>query len=108
MAEPVPPSRAFRRLAWVVLLVLVAVVGQSAAVAASLSGRVVGASDGDTIAVVDANRAQSRVRLAGIDASERGQAFGQRSRQHLSRLCFGRGVLEKRVGPGLIRPPSRL
>ena len=93
MAEPVPPSRALRRLAGLVLPVLVAVVGQSAAIAASLSGKVVGVSDGDTITVVDANRAQSRVRLAGIDAPERGQAFGQRSRQHLARLCFGREVL---------------
>ena len=36
--------------------------------AETLSGRVVGIADGDTITVLDANRQQHKIRLAGIDA----------------------------------------
>jgi endonuclease YncB( thermonuclease family) len=61
-------------------------------VAATLTGRVVGVHDGDTIKVLDANRQQHKIRLAGIDAPESRQAFGTRSRQNLSSLVFGKNV----------------
>ena len=48
--------------------------------AATLSGTVVGVSDGDTITVLDANREQHKIRVAGIDAPEKAQPFGQRSK----------------------------
>lgn len=58
--------------------------------APSISARVVGVSDGDTLTVqVDGGR-QARVRLADVDAPEKGQDFGQASKAALSRLCFGR------------------
>jgi endonuclease YncB( thermonuclease family) len=38
------------------------------------------------------------VRLSWIDAPEKSQAFGQRSKQHLSELVFGRDVREIRLG----------
>lgn len=38
--------------------------------AATLSGTVVGVSDGDTITVLDANREQYKIRVAGIDAPD--------------------------------------
>lgn len=57
-----------------------------------LIGRVVGVSDGDTITVLDENKQQHRIRVAGIDAPEKKQAFGQRSKEHLSSLVFGREV----------------
>ena len=38
--------------------------------AATLSGTVVGVSDGDTITVLDANREQHKIRVAGIDAPD--------------------------------------
>jgi endonuclease YncB( thermonuclease family) len=47
-------------------------------------------ADGDTITLLDSNRQQHRIRLAGIDAPERAQPFGQRSKQHLSELAFGK------------------
>ncbi len=58
----------------------------------AIQGRVVGVSDGDTITVLDANHQQHKIRLSGIDAPEKAQPFGQRSKQNLSRLVFGRDV----------------
>jgi endonuclease YncB( thermonuclease family) len=51
---------------------------------------VVGVADGDTITLLDSNRQRHRIRLAGIDAPEKGQPFGLRSKQHLSELAFGK------------------
>jgi len=76
------------RVAWAAVLVL----ALTAAEAATLSGRVVGVHDGDTITVLDANRTQYKIRLAGIDAPESKQAFGNRSKQNLSDLVFGKDV----------------
>jgi endonuclease YncB( thermonuclease family) len=53
-------------------------------------GKVVGVVDGDTLTLLDEADRQRRIRLAGIDAPERGQAFGQASKRHLSHLAFGR------------------
>ncbi len=53
---------------------------------------VVGVTDGDTLKVRCAEAGgyrQLSVRLAEIDAPEKGQAFGQRSKLSLSTLCFG-------------------
>ena len=52
----------------------------------------VGVSDGDTVTVLDAMQAQHRVRLAGIDAPEKAQPYGDASKRHLSRLVFGESV----------------
>lgn len=61
--------------------------------AATLRGEVVGLSDGDTLTVLDSERHPHRVRLVGIDAPEKRQAFGERSRQHLSELVFRQEVV---------------
>jgi endonuclease YncB( thermonuclease family) len=60
--------------------------------AETLTGTVVGVADGDTITVLDANREQHKIRLAGIDAPEKAQPFGQRSKENLSRLVFDKDV----------------
>lgn len=59
--------------------------------AATLEGKVVGISDGDTITVL-VDRGEVKVRVAGIDAPEKKQPFGQRSKQHLSDCAFGKSV----------------
>jgi endonuclease YncB( thermonuclease family) len=58
----------------------------------TITGKVVGVSDGDTITVLDGSKRQHKVRLEGIDAPESAQAFGQKSKQSLSDLVFGRIV----------------
>jgi micrococcal nuclease len=61
--------------------------------AETLTGRVVGIADGDTITVLDANRQQHKIRLAGIDAPEKAQPFGDRSKQNLATLVFDKQVV---------------
>jgi len=60
--------------------------------AATISGTVIGVSDGDTITVLDADKVRHKIRLAGIDAPEKAQPFGQASKQSLSDLVFGKLV----------------
>lgn len=60
---------------------------------AVVQGRVVGVSDGDTITVLVQGNQRIRVRLAEIDAPESSQAFGARSKQALSALCFGKTAM---------------
>lgn len=60
--------------------------------AETLTGRTVGVADGDTITVLDITNTQHKIRLAGIDAPEKSQPFGQRSKESLSALVFGRTV----------------
>ena len=62
------------------------------AFAATLAGRVVGVSDGDTVTVLTAENHQFKIRLSGIDAPEKKQPFGARSRETLSRQLFGQAV----------------
>ena len=59
--------------------------------AAELTGLVVGVSDGDTITVL-VDKTPYKIRLAGIDAPESRQAFGQASKQHLSALVYKKTV----------------
>jgi len=58
----------------------------------TFDARVVGVADGDTITVLDANNVQHRIRLAGIDAPEKGQPFAARSKQSLRRMVMGRNA----------------
>jgi endonuclease YncB( thermonuclease family) len=50
--------------------------------------RVVGITDGDTLKVLHDHH-EIRIRLAEIDAPEKRQPFGMRSKQSLSGLCYG-------------------
>lgn len=55
-------------------------------------GTVVGVIDGDTVDIRTSSGKTVRVRLEGIDAPEKGQACGMRSKQALSDQIFGRAV----------------
>lgn len=58
-----------------------------------ITGRVVAIADGDTVTVLDSFNDQHKIRLAGIDAPEKKQAFGMRSKESLSDLVFDKPVL---------------
>lgn len=60
--------------------------------AASLQGKVVGVADGDTITVLDGHNTQHKIRLQGIDAPEKAQAYGQKSKQSLYQMVHGKLV----------------
>lgn len=60
--------------------------------AETLLGRVVRVADGDTVTLLDALQQEHRIRLSGIDAPEKGQAFGLLSKAALSSLVFGMEV----------------
>lgn len=62
------------------------------AAAETLVGKVIGVADGDTVTVLDEQRQQHKIRLAGIDAPEKRQAFGQRSKEALSDAVFDKVV----------------
>ncbi|MEO8787154.1 MAG: thermonuclease family protein, partial [Chitinophagaceae bacterium] len=64
----------------------------SLAQAETLTGQVVKIADGDTLTVLDASKQQHKIRLAGIDAPEKSQAFGTVAKQNLAALVFGRMV----------------
>jgi len=55
--------------------------------AAVIVGLVVAIADGDTLTVLNQDFQQVKVRLAEIDAPEKKQPFGSRSRQSLGELC---------------------
>lgn len=59
---------------------------------AQLLGKVVAISDGDTLTVLDDAKVQHKIRLSGIDAPELARPFGQRSKEHLSALVFGKSI----------------
>jgi endonuclease YncB( thermonuclease family) len=57
-----------------------------------LQGKVVSVADGDTITVLDAEKNQHKIRLQGIDAPEKTQAFGAKSKQALYEMVHGKTV----------------
>lgn len=75
------------------ILLLAAVLLALPAQAKIISGRVVRVADGDTITVLDAAKVQYKIRLAGIDAPEKSQAYGERSRESLPELVANQTVI---------------
>ena len=61
--------------------------------AGTITGTVVRITDGDTVVVLDANKVQYKIRLVGIDAPEKKQAYGQKSKENLSDLVAGKHVV---------------
>ncbi len=60
--------------------------------ACNLTGKVIRVTDGDSITVLDDEKAQHKIRLAGIDAPERKQPYGKVARQYLAKEVFKKQV----------------
>ena len=89
----------------------------SPALADTLQGKVVKVADGDTVTIVDDSGKKHRIRLAGIDAPEKDQPYGDASTQSLMELVSSKVVTieyDKRdrykriVGKVLVDPPGEV
>lgn len=60
--------------------------------AETMTGEVVGISDGDSITVIDSQNSEYKVRLRGIDAPEKGQPFWKVSKTSLSEMLYGKTI----------------
>ena len=63
-----------------------------ASTAGTLIGSVIGIADGDTLTLL-VDRQAYKVRIAGIDAPEKRQAWGEKSKTNLSRLAFNQNAV---------------
>src|SRR5258708_38213687 len=61
--------------------------------AATLVGRVVGVSDGDTVTVLAGENLEVKIRVSGIDAAEKKKPFGAYAKDTLVREVFGQPVV---------------
>lgn len=68
-----------------------AVFSQAAVYPFTIEGQVVAITDGDTIKILR-DQKQYKIRLNGIDAPEKTQAYGRKSKAYLSGLVFGKNV----------------
>lgn len=57
-----------------------------------LTGKVIRILDGDTFEMLVPGNIPVKVRMNGIDAPEKKQAFGEKSKDHLGKLCFGKTI----------------
>lgn len=74
------------------LMMFMALLVSNANATAVLQGRVVGVSDGDSLTLLDAEKRQYKIRLQGIDAPEIKQAYGQKSKESLSKMVYGKTI----------------
>ncbi len=97
------------------VICLISLTLYSPALADTLLGTVGKVADGDTVTIVDDSGNKHRIRLAGIDAPEKDQSYGDVSAQALVELVSGKTVTieyEKRdrykriVGKVLVNPPG--
>ncbi len=65
--------------------------------AATLTGRVVGVADGDTITVLDSTNDQHKVRWPAFDVPEKAQPARHRSHQDAPRRSAENSALENRA-----------
>jgi len=75
------------------LLAIIIIVSSHPSLADNFSGKIIGVHDGDTATLLTSDHVSIKIRLASIDAPEANQSFGQKSKQSLSEMVFGREVV---------------
>ncbi len=58
----------------------------------TITGKVIGIADGDTVTILNDKHEQIKIRLIGIDCPEKSQAFGSRAKKTLSDKVFSQNV----------------
>ena len=61
--------------------------------AQKFSVKVVSITDGDSFTAINADNLQLKIRLFGIDAPEKKQSYGNKSKEYLSSLIHGKNVM---------------
>ena len=61
-------------------------------VAETITGKVISVTDGDTIKILDEKNKVYKIRLNDIDAPEKKQAFGNKSKENLAKYIAGENV----------------
>lgn len=80
------------KLFFVLLLSFVALASDT------ITGLVVGVSDGDTFTLLTSDKKQIKVRMQGIDSPEKVQPFGMRAKQQLSDYIYKKNVKVRSEG----------
>jgi endonuclease YncB( thermonuclease family) len=80
-----------------ILLLTALVFAEPPKVVEQFTGRVIGVTDGDTVKVLVDKQAVT-VRLEGIDAPEKSQSFGAKSKEALAKLVAGKAVTVRKTG----------
>jgi len=92
------------KLSYTAFLVLFIIVFSSQSYAKDftyrLQGKVISVTDGDTVTVLDSKKRQWKVRLAGIDAPEKAQPYGEKSKKYLAALVYKKNRLRRLVQKG--------
>lgn len=80
------------RIFLLAFLLVVFLAPSTLAFAEIIQGRVVAVADGDTITMLTKEKQQIKIRLTEIDAPEKKQPYGQKSKQALSDLVFSKDI----------------
>lgn len=80
------------RIKWSFILIAILFCHANSALAQKFQVKVVKISDGDTFTAINRDNLQLKFRIWGIDAPEKEQAFGTKSKEHLSSLIFGKTI----------------
>lgn len=75
-----------------IILALILVLTSYNSFADQLQGKVIKVTDGDTVNVLTRDNQTHKIRLSGIDAPEKSQAFGNKSKQALAGDIDGKTV----------------
>ena len=63
-----------------------------------IKGKVVGITDGDTLTLLVSGNRQVKIRLSEIDAPEKNQPYGAKSKTALSEIVFGKNITVHLIG----------